>query len=356
MAFGTINAASFAAAKAGTPLPGSFMATHPATSPAPAPKAAAPAAKPSSGGGGGGGAAPTVSYASGGGSTTSAAEVAAAQAAAAAKAQAETNYHNNLDATNNTINTGIGAGGSDYNQSILDAFNGSGGFKSQQATIDNEGVQNELSRLEGMQGVRDMVNNGIQGGGVVLDNAGAGTSSAGEALARAYGVQGRQQASKVGQQAAEGKNQIQTEQGNLNNAEDNFQNVDEPTKKADIINGIVASANQSLTYLNAIAASASLPDQINIAQRVAEIKAQATAALSAFDGQLASSRASNAAQGPDQLSSKAAGLFAAGTAPEKEFNFTSQAPATLQDTGPAASNLPIYLASPSNKNDNGITQ
>lgn len=345
-----INAASFAAAKNGTPLPGSFMATHPpAAAPAPVAKPAAkPAAGPTP--------TPTQSYASSGGSTTNTAAVQAAAAAAAATARAEANYHSNLDATNNTIGTGIDAGGGDYKQSILDAFNGSGGFKSQQATVDNERVQNELSRLQGMQGVREMVNNGIQGGGVVLDNAGAGTSSAGEALARAYGVQGRQQASKVGQQAAQGNNSIDTEQGNLSNAEDNFQNVDMPTKKADIINGIVASANQALTYLNALASGANLPDQINIAQRVAEVKAQATAALGAFDGQLSGARGGNVPLGSDQYGSKAAQLFSSGTAPEKEFNFTSQAPATLQNTGPAASNLPIYLSSASNKNDNGIVQ
>lgn len=279
---------------------------------------------------------------------------AAAAAAAAAKAQAETNYHNNLDATNNTIGTGITAGGNDYNQSILDAFNGSGGFKSQQATIDNENVQNELSKMQGMQGVRDMVNNGVQGGGVILDNAGAGTSSAGEALARAYGIQGRQQASKVGAQYYQGKNQIDTEQGNLGNAEDNFQNVDVPTKKADIINGIVSSANQALTYLNAIAASASLPDQIDIAQRIAEIKAQATQALSAFDGQLVSSRSASTPVDQNGAQAKAASLFQAGTAPEHEFDFTSQMPAQFQNTGPAASDLPIFLNSQTNKNNNGI--
>lgn len=335
-----INAGSFAAAKAGTPLPGSFMATHPAPAPAPAPKAPAPKApgptQPTN---------PNPTYTPNGNNQSSYDAYAAQQAAAkaAAQAQAETNYHNNMDATNNTINTGIGAGGSDYRQSILDAFNGAGGFKSQQGAVDNERVQNEMSRLQGMQGVRDMVGNGLQSGGIVLDNAGAGTSSAGEALARAYGIEGRQQASKVGQQSQQGKMSIDTEQNNLDNAENNFQNVDMPTKKADIINGIVSSANQALTYLNAIAASASLPDQINIAQRVAEIKAQATSALSAFDGELAGSRSSNTPMGEGQYNSKAAGLFASGTAPQHSFDFTNSVPAEFQGSGPVASDLPIFV-------------
>jgi hypothetical protein len=278
----------------------------------------------------------------------------AAAAAATATAQNETRYHQNLNADMGTINSGIDSGAGDYRQSILDAFDGNGGFKSQQADVDNEGVQNELAKRTGMQGVRDMVNNGIQGGGVVLDNAGAGTSSAGEALARAYGVEGRQEASKVGSQYAQGQNQISTDQGKLNTSEDNFMNVDEPTKKADVINGIVSSANQALTYLSAMFASANLPDQIDLAKQMADIKARATAALGQYDGQITSSRGANAPMSQDALSAKAADLFSKGTAPAKEFNYTSEAPATLNGSGPSASSLPIYISSPGNKNDNGI--
>lgn len=283
-------------------------------------------------------------------STTSATSA----ATAAALAKAEANYHNGMAADMNTINSGIDTGSKDYNASILDAFNNSGGFKSQQNAVNDEQTQNELSRLQGMQGVRDMVNNGIQGGGVVLDNAGAGTSSAGDALARAYGIQGRQQASRVGEQAAQGENTIQTHQNDLSTAEDNFMNVDAPKNKADIINGIVASATQALTYLNAQAASASLPDQMNIAQQIADVKAQATAALSQFDGSIQASRGANTPLPADQYQSKAAQLFQAGTAPAKSFDFTSQAPAQLQNNGPVASNLPIFTSSVANKNDNGI--
>lgn len=351
-----ISAASFAAAKptlsngsysGGTPLPGSFAATHPASSPAPAPARSS-----------GGSPAPQPSY-QGGGSTASSGPSAAqlaAQQQAAALAQAENNYHNIYNGDMDSINTGISAGASGLHANILDAFNGSGGFASQQSGINNEGVQNELAKLQGMQGVRDMVNNGIQGGGVVLDNAGAGTSSAGEALARAYGVQGRQQASKVGGQYAQGQNQIQTEQGNLSRAEDNFMNVDIPDKKNQTISSIVSSANQALTYLSAMFASANLPDQINLAQQIADVKARATSALSAFDGELQSNRNANAPIAPDAALSKASQLFQAGTAPAKEFNFTSQLPAQLQGTGPEASPLPIAISSPQNKNDNGIVQ
>lgn len=341
-----ISAANLAAAKNGTNLPGSFNATHPATASAPtSTPAPAPAARP----------AVTTAVAAPGGSTTSAQDVAAAQAAQA-QAAAEANYQNIKSGDMSTINSNIGANASQYNSDILGAFQDTGGYNSQQSNINQEQTQNELARLQGMQGVRDMVNNGVQGGGVMLDNAGAGTSSAGEALARAYGILGRQQASGVGQQAAEGESSISNDQNNLTNAENFFTGTKMPNEKQSIVNNIVSAASQSLTYLNAMALSSSLPDQIDIANQIAQVKAQATAALSAYDGELASNVASNAPQTSDQTSSKAASLFAAGTAPEQEFNFTSEAPAQFANTGPSASSLPIFTSSQANKNDNGLVQ
>jgi hypothetical protein len=269
----------------------------------------------------------------------------------AAQVAAQNNFNNEQSATMNTIQGGISTGAGDYNQSILDYFNGAGGVNSQQNTINADAVQNELAKDQGIQGVTDMVNNGIQGGGVVLDNDNAGTSSAADALARAYGVQGRQAESQVGNQYAQGQNTIANDQNNLNTAVGNFTGVDAPTKKADIINNIVSSANQSLTYLEAISASADLPTQINIAQQVAQVKAQATAALGAYDSELATQTAANAPTSQSANQAKAQGLLTAGVAPAQEFNYTSTAPATLQNTGPAASSLPIYIA-PANKNNN----
>lgn len=317
--------------------------------PAPAPKA------PS--GGGGGAVTPhttsTNTTSSGGGSSgiSAAQQQANAQAnvQAAAVARAQANYNNGLAADMSVINQGIGSGAGDYHQSILDYFNGAGGVNSQQNTINASSVQNELSRAQGLQGVRDMISNGIQGGGVVLDNDNAGTSSAGEALARAYGIQGRQQASGVGNQYAQGQNTIANQQGNLDTAVKNFMTVDAPTKKADIINNIVSGANQTLTYLNAIAQGAGVSNLPAIQQQIDQVKAQATSALSAYDSELGQQQAANAPTSQEANQAKAQGLFAAGTAPAQAFNFTNVGPAQLQNTGPAASSLPIYIA-PSNKN------
>lgn len=263
-------------------------------------------------------------------------------AAAAGPRAAQNQFNNEQASTMDSINSGIDTGAGDYNQGILDIVNGN---KNSQAAINAQAVQNELAKSQGLQGVTDMVGNGIQGGGVVLDNDNAGTSSAADALARAYGVQGRQAASQVGNQYAQGQNTINTSQTALNNNE-TAQVGDLNQKKADTINSIVNTANQQLTYLNAIASSASLPDQINIAQQIASIKAQATSALSAYDGELSGVNTTEIAQPAAQA--QAQQLLTAGVAPTQAFNYTSQAPATLQNTGPAASDLPIYIA-PSNK-------
>lgn len=273
----------------------------------------------------------------------------------AAQLAAQSNYNNVLAGDTNAINTAIGANAGQYGSGILTAFNGTNGFGDRQSTINQDQVQNDLSYDQGMKGVRDMVNNGVQGAGVVLDNDGSGTSSAADAVARAYGTQGRQQASSVGSQYAQGQSAVGTQQSQLNNDENDFVTNVTPQTKQNTINTIVSNANQMLSYLSAIGSSGNITNQVDIAQRIAQVKAQATDALSAYDGQLQSSMAKNAPTSAADNTSKAANLFAAGTAPAQEFNYTNQEPAQLQNTGPAASNLPIYISSTQNKNNNGIT-
>ena len=266
-----------------------------------------------------------------------------------AQITAQNNYNNTYGADMTGIASNISAGASTYGQGIMDAFNGTGGFGDRQSTIDSSGIQNQLSEDQGMQGVRDMVNNGIQGGGVMLDNAGAGTSSASDALARAYGVEGRQQASSVGSQYQGGLATIGVNQGQLNSDENNYVAVDAPANKAIAVNSIVQSATSALTYLNLMAANTTDPAQLgDISAKIAQIKSEATTALTNYDGSLASQMTAHTGMTQPTIQSTAASRFAAGTAPASEFNYTSTAPATIQGTGPAASNLPIYV-SPSNK-------
>lgn len=262
-----------------------------------------------------------------------------------AQTTAQNEFNSQMTADQGALKTSIGSAAGDYKQSILDLVNSN---KNSQNTINSQAVQNELARDQGIQGVTDMVSNGIQGGGVVLDNDNAGTSSAGDALARAYGVQGRQSASQVGNQYAQGENTINNSQTALNNDE-GTQISDVQQKKVDTITSIVNSANSSLQYLDSLAASANITDLPNINQQIAQVKQQATAALSAYDSEL--SGAKTAPNSVDANRATAQGLFTAGTAAAQPFNFTDQAPATLQGTGPTPSSLPIFIAPQTDKNN-----
>lgn len=255
-------------------------------------------------------------------------------------AQARADYNASRDSSFNSINDAIGAGASGYQGSILDYLDSRQG---QQNTINSDSVQNELAREQGMQGILDMVGNGVKSSGTILANRNAGSSSAGEAIARAYGTLGRQQATGVGNQFAQGQDKISTEQGNLGIA-DATQLRHSGEDKTNTINSIVNSARGQLASLNQSAQYASIPDRINIEAKIAEIKQQAMAALSGYDQTLSSGIQKQAPQSADAIRAKAASLLTAGVAPESAFNYTTEAPAQFQDTGQFASSLPIFVA------------
>jgi hypothetical protein len=273
-------------------------------------------------------------------STPNTAATAAATAAAAATARAETDFGNLKNSTFSSINDAVGSGARGYTSSIQDYLDSR---KQQQNTVNNDAVQNELSREQGMQGITDMVGNGIKSGGVILANDNAGSSSAGEALARAYGIQGRQQASSVGNQFAQGQNKVNTEENNITAADTTEQrHVGED--KTNTINSIVNSTRSQLASLNQSAAYASIPDRVDIEAKIAEVKQQALDALSAYDGQLSSGVTANAPQDAGSVRASATNLLTAGTAPENSFDYTTDVPAQLQGSGQFASSLPIFIS------------
>lgn len=262
----------------------------------------------------------------------------AQQAAAAAQAQAHTDFMNNNTNQHNLIGTGIETAGKTYGGSILDYLDT---LKQQQNTINNENVQNELSKRSGMAGVLQMVQHGLQSGGVTLDNNNASNSSAPDALARAYSQLGREQASNVGTQYVAGQAKINTDQGNLNvanTAELRHADLDKSTA----INNIVSDASQRLSQLNTMAMYASIPDRVNIDNEIQQIRQQALDKLSSYDQSLSSGISANAPTSLEQNQTSAANLATAGIAPENAFHYTSQAPAQFQNTGPIPSQLPIF--------------
>lgn len=249
-------------------------------------------------------------------------------------------YNRLRQSTFNSINDAITQGGQGYKTSMQDYLDTR---KQQQNQINQDAVQNELARQQGMQGVLDMVGNGIKSGGVQLANANAGTSSAGEALARAYGILGRQQASSVGNQYAQGQNRVGTEQQNLTLADaTQFRHTKEA--KTSTINNIVNQTRQQLASLNQSAAYASIPERVNIEAKINQVKHDALNRLSAFDSLFTTGVRGNTPQTPAQVNAAATKLLTAGTAPESAFNYTTDVPAQFQNSGQFASSLPIFVA------------
>lgn len=255
-----------------------------------------------------------------------------------AQVQAQQDFSSGQTNANSLINSGISGAAGTYQGSILDYLSG---LKQQQNTINSERVQDQLAKNVGTQGVLDMVSHGIQSGGVTLDNDNAASSSAGDALARAYADIGRRQLSSVGNQFAQSELKPTTDQTNLDQA-----NTDEvrhsQLDKTTTINNIVNDATQKLTALNQMALYASIPDRINIDQQIQSIKQQAMDSLSAYDQQLSSGISGITPEGGSDVLSQAANLQNAGTAPTNAFQTNTNVPTQFQNTGPFPSDLPLF--------------
>jgi hypothetical protein len=238
----------------------------------------------------------------------------------------------------NTAGAATTAGGSQLGSSIQDLIDS---LKGGQRNIDAESVNNDLAKTQGHQSILDMVGNGIRSGGVMLANKNAGNSSAAQALANAYGLLGRQQESKVGNQFEQGQNKIAADQFNQDQqAAQGSRHIQE--NKTGIINNIVSTAQNSLTMLNSAMAGANLPDRIDIQKEIDTVKANAMQQLQQYDSMLSQGVGGVQAMNPNDAQAKAASLAAAGTAAPDQFNYTTDAPLTEQNTGPFASALPLF--------------
>lgn len=230
-------------------------------------------------------------------------------------------------------NAGVGLSGS-----ILDYING---LTQGQRAIDTKSIGNEQSRLGGIRNVQDVVGQGIRSGGVQLANRNAGTSSASDALARAYGILGRQQLSQVGQQYAQGQQGIANDQQTFNeNSVANARKIAD--SKTQTINQIVADANNSLVNLDSRMAYANLPDRLALDQEKQNIKNQTLQLLSSFDQKLQSAQTAVSPQSQDVNQAKAFELQSAGAAPDNAFSFDTAPAAQFAGTGPFASDLPLF--------------
>ncbi len=217
-----------------------------------------------------------------------------------------------------------------------------------QRKVDNQAVQNELSRNQGIHGILGMVGRGIRSGGVVLANKNASDSSAAQALANAYGQLGRQQMSNVGNQYALGQNAVDQSQQDLElQRAQGMRHIND--SKVSTINNIVTDARQKLADLDAQIAGANLPNRIAIQQEQDRIRQDALGQLQQYDQELANGSAGIQGSSQDARRLQAAQLADAGTAPDSAFNFQTQAPAQFQGTGPFASDIPLFSTLNKNK-------
>lgn len=245
-----------------------------------------------------------------------------------------TDFNNSLPDRYNTDANSYGAAINDYSDSL----------KSGVRDLNHQYEQNELARQQGVQGVNDVVSHGIKSMGVRLANMpGAADSSAGEAVARAYGDIGQRDMSQVGNQFA-----LAQDQTDLNK-----KTFDDQTQigarhlgeqKTSLVNAIVNDATTEIAQLNASAAYASLPDRIDMENRKATIRNDAMAKLSALDGQIAQGQQANQLEGTDDVRQHATALRVAGTPASNPFQLTTQAPVQFQNTGPFSADLPLFTS------------
>lgn len=209
-----------------------------------------------------------------------------------------------------------------------------------QSNIDRTGKQAELGKITGMRGILDMVGRGVRSGGVMLANRNAGSSSAAQGIANAYGQIGRQSAGKLGNEYALKQDEI----GNMQQAlgtqrASGIRNIQ--GSKDQVINQIVTSAEQQLAQLDAQMADASISDRFSIEQEKERIRQGALGQLSELDGMLAKNSEIQPTS-RDQLQVQARDLANAGTETGTAFDYSVDAPVEFQNTGPFASSFPIF--------------
>lgn len=221
--------------------------------------------------------------------------------------------------------------------SILDFLDS---LRSGQGRIDESGVQNELAKKQGYNGVLDMVSHGLQSGGVLLSNKNASSSSAVDALARAYGDIGRRENNNVNNQYELQNHNIGLQQEDLNlQRSQGIRHLNEGQEQS--VNGIVLDARNRLAALDASIASANLPQRIDIENEKRAIHDQVAGILGQYNSELNSGAAAINPSSTDARRATAAGLSTAGVSATSPFDFTSATPAQFQGSAPT-SDLPLY--------------
>lgn len=230
--------------------------------------------------------------------------------------------------------------GSKYNSSILDTVYN---LKTGQTKLDNQGTQNELAKSQGYSGILDTVGRGIRGGGVMLANRNAGTSSASEALARSWSDFGMRENNGLNNQYEQAQNSLAGDQTAFDDSmNENYRKLGE--SKVDYVNSIVNDAVTRLSELNSKAVSAQLPDRIDIEAEKTRIRNETLAALTEYDATLKTGKDNNKKKDNGWAKGEAARLKNAGVTSSNPFDFTSQLPGQFNNTGPFPTENPVFAS------------
>lgn len=209
-----------------------------------------------------------------------------------------------------------------------------------QQQIDNRGINNELARQRGTADVYQSMNQGIRSGGVTLANRNASDSSAAEAIARAYGDIGRRQMSDIGNQYEMENVEIGMSQEDLARQRASglrrFESAEEQA-----VTSIVADATDKLSALDAAMANASLPERIALNSEKNAIRNQVESVLEPYMSKLSQANKVKAMGGNARIA-EATRRRSLGMAPSKQFDFSTDTPVGLEDSGPVSSELPIF--------------
>lgn len=192
---------------------------------------------------------------------------------------AENNYNQTKNLTYGSIEDAIDDTVLGTKSSILDFITSYG---QEQKAINKRAVRNELTREQKRWGILDMVGQGLRNGQVMLNNANASSSSAGEQIARAYGRMGQKQMTQANLDYNLGAEDIADAQEALGINLETFRRKygEDKTMAA---NKIVQNAVGSLSSLDQLALTGGVGGRINVEAEKVRIRNQALAELGALD-------------------------------------------------------------------------
>ena len=236
-------------------------------------------------------------------------------------------------------------GGGKLNSSILDLVDS---LTTAQQGVDKRAVSAYQGKTLGAQNILDMVSRGIRDSGMMLGNRNAGSSSGAQALARLYGESGRRQLGSVNNQFANEMDEVQTDQQNLEmQRASGIRKIRE--SREETVNNIVTEARDALGRLSAAMVDADMPTRLAIDQEREAIKAEVMGMLSGYDS-LAQEKANSIKASTDQQRrARAQKLASAGAVPGTTFDYSTDVPGLVSETGPSAGELPLFTYNRNNE-------